>query len=65
MLVAGLLGGYIAVLVFPYARDFFLLAAPSLAVVLPAAAGALVAVLGLAALDARFVPGLGSTTIGE
>jgi cation-transporting ATPase E/undecaprenyl-diphosphatase len=56
MLVLALLAGYVAVLIVPFARDFFLLAAPSLAIVLPAVAGALVAVLGLAALDPRFVP---------
>jgi cation-transporting P-type ATPase E len=60
LLVLALLAGYVAVLVVPFARDFFLLAGPSVAVVLPAVAGALLAVLGLAALDPRFVPGLGA-----
>jgi cation-transporting ATPase E/undecaprenyl-diphosphatase len=59
MLVLALLAGYVAVLVFPFSRDFFLLAPPSLAIVLPAVAGALLAVLGLAALDPQFVPRLG------
>jgi cation-transporting P-type ATPase E len=60
LLVLALLAGYVAVLVIPFARAFFLLAPPSIAVVLPAVAGALLAILGLAALDPRFVPGLGA-----
>ena len=59
LLVLTLLAGYVAALMVPFARDFFLLAPPSVAVVLPAVAGALLAVLGLAALGPRFVPGLG------
>ena len=65
LLVLALLAGYVAVLVLPLARDFFLLAPPSLAVVLPAVAGALLAVLGLAALDPRFVPGLGTERVPD
>ena len=65
LLVLALLAGYAAVLVVPFARDFFLLAAPSLAVALPAVAGALLAVLGLAALDPRFVPGVGAEQIAD
>ena len=60
LLVVTLLAAYVAVLLLPLARDFFLLVPPTLAVVLPAVAGALLAVLGLAALDPRFVPGIGS-----
>lgn len=60
MLVLTLLAGYVAVLLVPFARDFFLLAPPSLAIVLPAVAGALLAVLGLAALDPRFIPSVGA-----
>ncbi|HET9114453.1 MAG TPA: HAD-IC family P-type ATPase [Gaiellaceae bacterium] len=59
VLVLMLLAGYVAVLLVPFARDFFLLAPPSLAIVLPAVAGAVLAALGLAALDPRFVPFLG------
>jgi hypothetical protein len=62
LLVLALLAGYVAVLVFPFSRDFFLLAPPSLAIVLPAVAGALLAALGLAALDPRFVPRLSDAT---
>jgi cation-transporting ATPase E len=58
LLVATLLAGYVAVLLTPFAREFFLLAPLSLAVVAPAAAGAALAALGLAALDPRFVPHL-------
>jgi cation-transporting P-type ATPase E len=56
LLVAALLAGYVAVLLTPFAREFFLLAPLSLAVALPAAAGAVLAALGLAALDPQFVP---------
>jgi cation-transporting P-type ATPase E len=56
LLVATLLAGYVAVLLTPFAREFFLLAPLSVAVALPAAAGAALAALGLAALDPRFVP---------
>ena len=60
VLVVALLAGYAAALVLPFARDFFLLVPLTPAVVLPALAGALLAVLGLAALDPRFVPGIGA-----
>jgi cation-transporting ATPase E/undecaprenyl-diphosphatase len=56
VLVLALLAGYVAVLAVPFAREFFLLAPASLAILLPAVAGALLAILGLAALDPRFVP---------
>ncbi len=56
LLAATLLAGYVAVLLTPFAREFFLLAPLSLAVAVPAAAGAALAALGLAALDPRFVP---------
>ena len=59
LLVVALLAGYVAALLVPPARDFFLVAAPSLAIVLPAVGGAVLAVLGLAALDPAFVPGVG------
>ncbi|HET8557289.1 MAG TPA: HAD-IC family P-type ATPase [Gaiellaceae bacterium] len=56
LLVATLLAGYVAGLLAPFAREFFLLAPLSVAVALPAVAGAALAALGLAALDPRFVP---------
>ncbi|HET7353317.1 MAG TPA: HAD-IC family P-type ATPase [Gaiellaceae bacterium] len=56
LLVATLLAGYVAVLLTPFAREFFLLAPLSLGVALPAAAGAVLAALGLAALDPQFIP---------
>ena len=52
-----LLGSYALVLVVPFARDFFELAAPSLSILLPAIAGAALAIGGLVVLDDRFVPG--------
>jgi cation-transporting P-type ATPase E len=58
LLVGLLLAGYAAVLLVAFARDFFLLAPVSLTTVIPAVAGALLAALGLAALDPRFVPRL-------
>jgi hypothetical protein len=51
---------YAAVLVVPFARDFFALAAPSLGVLLIAAAGSLVAIGGLAATSDAFIPGRGA-----
>ena len=56
-LCLALLTAYIVVLLVPSARDFFRLAAPSLAILGPALAGAALAIGGLAALDDRFVPG--------
>jgi cation-transporting ATPase E len=56
-----LLGSYLLVLVVPFAREFFQLAPPSLAILGPALAGATVAVAGLAALDDRFIPGRGTS----
>jgi len=56
-LCLALLTAYIVVLLVPFARDFFRLAPPSLAILGPALAGAALAVAGLAALDDRFVPG--------
>jgi len=54
-----LLIGYALVLLVPFARDFFSLAAPSIAIFAPALVGAAVAMAGLAVLDDRFVPGRG------
>ena len=56
LLVLLLLAGYVAVLLTPFTRTFFLLEQPSLGTVAPALGGALLAALGLAALDPRFVP---------
>ena len=57
-----LLLGYALVLLVPFARDFFSLAAPSLAILGPALAGAAMAISGLAVLDDRFIPGRGAGT---
>ena len=54
-----LLIGYVLVLLVPFARDFFALAPPGLAIVGPALAGAALAIGGLAVLDDRFIPGRG------
>jgi magnesium-transporting ATPase (P-type) len=56
-LCAVLLAGYVAVLLVPFARDFFSLAAPSASIVLPAVVGAAFALAGLAVVDDRFIPG--------
>ncbi len=48
---------YILVLAFPATRDFFELAVPNAAIILSALGGSLLAVLGLASMDERFVPG--------
>jgi cation-transporting ATPase E len=56
LLVALLLAGYVAALLVAFARQFFELAPVSPATVVPAVAGALLAALGLAALDPGFVP---------
>jgi cation-transporting ATPase E len=56
-LCLALLTAYVVVLLVPFARDFFRLAAPSIAILGPALAGAALAVAGLAALDDRFIPG--------
>ena len=58
-LCAVLLAGYALVLLVPFARNFFSLAPPSVAILAPALAGAAIAVAGLAVLDDRFVPGRG------
>jgi magnesium-transporting ATPase (P-type) len=55
-----LLIGYALVLLVPFARDFFSLAAPNVAILAPALAGAAIAIAGLSALDDRFIPGRGA-----
>ncbi|HKI91694.1 MAG TPA: HAD-IC family P-type ATPase [Gaiellaceae bacterium] len=62
LLTLALCAGYAAVLAAPFARHFFALAAPTPANVLPALAGASIAILGLAALDAGFIPFTGRRT---
>jgi cation-transporting P-type ATPase E len=61
-LVGVLLVAYVVVLAIPFARDFFLVSRPAIEIALPALAGSLVAILGLAALDPRFVPNLRGTS---
>ena len=56
-LCAAMFAGYLAVLLIPPMRAFFELAPPSLSSVLPAIGGAALAILGLIAVDDRFVPG--------
>jgi magnesium-transporting ATPase (P-type) len=65
LLTLVLLAGYILVLAFPATRGFFALAAPSLSIVALALAGALIAVVGLAVLDDRFIPFRGQVTDGD
>jgi cation-transporting ATPase E len=48
---------YVLVLVFPGTRSFFELAVPNAAIVLCSLGGSLLAILGLAAMDDRFLPG--------
>jgi cation-transporting P-type ATPase E len=55
-LCATLLAAYTVLLLIPFARHFFALAAPTPAVLLPALAGAAIAVAGLSAVDDRFIP---------
>ena len=56
---------YVAVLLVPFARDFFALAAPSLPIVLIAAGGCFVAIGGLVATSDDFIPGRGATADGS
>jgi len=56
LLTLVLLAGYILVLAFPFARRFFALVPPGPSVLAPALAGAVIAVVGLAVLDDRFIP---------
>jgi cation-transporting P-type ATPase E len=59
-----LVAGYAVVLLLPFARDFFALAAPSIAILAPALAGAAIAIAGLCVLDDRFIPGRGAGAPG-
>jgi len=56
---------YVAVLLVPFARDFFALAAPSLPIVLIAAGGCIVAIGGLVATSDAFIPGRGAAADGS
>jgi magnesium-transporting ATPase (P-type) len=55
-----LAGAYLAVLIVPFARDFFALAAPSLPILLIAGSASTVAIGGLAATSDAFIPGRGT-----
>ena len=63
LLVGVLFSAYVAALLMPFAQRFFLLAEPSVATVAPAVVGAVVAALGLGALDPRFVPFVRSSDV--
>ena len=56
-LCAVLFAAYVVALIVPFTRDFFSLAAPGPSILGPALAGSVLAVLWLAAVDDRFVPG--------
>jgi P-type E1-E2 ATPase len=56
LLTLVLLTGYLLVLAFPFARHFFALVPPGPSVLAPAVAGAVIATVGLAVLDDRFIP---------
>jgi magnesium-transporting ATPase (P-type) len=64
-LCLALLASYVLVLLLPFAREFFLLASPTLAIVAPALVGSTLAISGLAALDDRFIPGRGAGEPGK
>jgi len=56
VLCAVLLAAYVVILLMPFSRQFFALAVPVPAVLLPALAGAVIAAAGLSAVDDRFIP---------
>ena len=56
-LCAAMLALYVLVLAFPSSREFFELSVPNAAIILSALGGSLLAILGLAAMDDRFLPG--------
>jgi cation-transporting P-type ATPase E len=56
VLCAVLLAAYVVILLIPFSRQFFALAVPVPAVLLPALAGAVIAAAGLSAVDDRFIP---------
>jgi cation-transporting ATPase E len=59
-LVLALAAAYVAVLIVPFARDFFALAPPSLPILLIAAGGCFVAIGGLVLTSDMFIPGRGA-----
>ena len=59
MTCLALLASFVLVLLVPFSRDFFALAAPNIKIVLVSAAGSLVAIFGLVLTDDRFMPGRG------
>jgi cation-transporting ATPase E len=56
-LCLALLAVYLVILVFPSTRRFFDLAAPTGSVLAPAIVGSALAIVGLAVIDDRFIPG--------
>jgi P-type E1-E2 ATPase len=56
-LCIALFAAYLVILVFPSTRNFFDLAAPTASVLAPALAGSALAIVGLAVIDDRFIPG--------
>lgn len=62
MICLALLATFVLVLLVPFSRDFFALAAPNITIALIAAAGSLVAIFGLVLTDDRFLPGRGQQT---
>ena len=65
VLCAAMLAIYVLALVFPATREFFELAVPNLPIILSALGGSLLAILGLAAMDERFVPGRAFEGLGN
>jgi len=59
-LCAVLGAAYVATIVFPFTRDFFELDVPSVLALLSAVGGSVLAIIGLALTDDRFVPGRSS-----
>ena len=64
-LCAAMLVLYILTLAFPATRDFFELSVPNAPIILSALGGSLLAILGLAAMDDRFVPGRALEGLGS
>jgi P-type E1-E2 ATPase len=57
LLCVALLAAYVVVLLVPWLREFYALALPGPAVILPAVAGAAITLAALAVTDDRFIPG--------
>jgi cation-transporting P-type ATPase E len=60
VLCLALLAAYFVLLLFPSLRDFFELSLPTAAVLGPALVGSALAIVGLAVIDDRFIPGRSS-----